>query len=371
MRLFISITHSYVVHGMKMNIYGFGVEAPEYDKLRRLLDSNIYVDRRLIIGVRGKEEFYRALETRDYYVLTGIMPSYEKIHLGTYSVVRLVKVLQRLARATILCIADVESYLTRGISLPDAEKYAYNYHIPTYLALGLDPDRTIFYFQSKNISLISIAIDAAKEITLANFREVYGDDSPERIYSSTYQIADILFPQLIREMDCIVPVGIDQDPHLRLTRDYVRMTKEFRFKLPSSIYIETIPGIYGEDKMSKSDPESSIFIPEDRDDLWRKIWNAFSGGGATVEEHRKYGANLDVDVCYRILKQVDESREFYEMSERYRRGEILTKDYKKYAYNVLLGIIDDINEKIEYYKDLVNKRRINIITSVDELSSYI
>ena len=56
-------------------------------------------------------------------------------------------------------------------------------------------------------------------------------------------------------------------------------------------------------KMSSSDPNSAIFLTDTMNEIKNKI-NKFgmSGGGATLEEHRKNGANLLVDIPYNYLK---------------------------------------------------------------------
>jgi tryptophanyl-tRNA synthetase len=51
--------------------------------------------------------------------------------------------------------------------------------------------------------------------------------------------------------------------------------------------------------MSSSDPNSSVNLTDTPAEVKRKVNKyAFSGGGATVEEHRAKGANLDVDVPF-------------------------------------------------------------------------
>jgi tryptophanyl-tRNA synthetase len=51
--------------------------------------------------------------------------------------------------------------------------------------------------------------------------------------------------------------------------------------------------------MSSSDPTSSILLTDKPDEIKKKINKyAFSGGGATLEEHKAHGANLDVDVPF-------------------------------------------------------------------------
>lgn len=51
--------------------------------------------------------------------------------------------------------------------------------------------------------------------------------------------------------------------------------------------------------MSSTDPNSNILLTDSPADVKKKINRfAFSGGGATLEEQRANGANLDIDVPY-------------------------------------------------------------------------
>jgi tryptophanyl-tRNA synthetase len=55
--------------------------------------------------------------------------------------------------------------------------------------------------------------------------------------------------------------------------------------------------------MSSSNPISGIFLTDKPADIKNKVNKyAFSGGGATIEEHKANGANLDVDVPYQWLR---------------------------------------------------------------------
>lgn len=69
---------------------------------------------------------------------------------------------------------------------------------------------------------------------------------------------------------------------------------------PCSIYSSFFPALQGKkSKMSSSEPTSSILLTDKPDEIKKKINKyAYSGGGATIEDHKKYGANLDVDVPF-------------------------------------------------------------------------
>jgi len=56
-------------------------------------------------------------------------------------------------------------------------------------------------------------------------------------------------------------------------------------------------------KMSASDPNSAIFLNDSPEIIKKKINKfAFSGGGATLQEHKEKGANLEVDIPYQYLR---------------------------------------------------------------------
>jgi tryptophanyl-tRNA synthetase len=55
--------------------------------------------------------------------------------------------------------------------------------------------------------------------------------------------------------------------------------------------------------MSTSDPNTAIFLTDTPTQIKEKITkHAFSGGGATLKEHKENGANLEVDIPFNYLR---------------------------------------------------------------------
>ena len=72
-----------------------------------------------------KDQTYKAEATskkKKYYVLSGIMPSYEKIHFGTKMVVENIRYFQEHGAQTYILVADLEAASTRGVTLEEARK---------------------------------------------------------------------------------------------------------------------------------------------------------------------------------------------------------------------------------------------------------
>ena len=296
-------------------------------------------------------------EKKPYYVLSGIMPTAEKIHLGTKMVVENIKYFQDHGAKTYILVADLESSAARGVSLENARKSALEFHIPAYLALGLNPKKTVFYFQSDNKKVMHLAYEFSKKITLNEFRAIYGAADPSRIISALTQAGDILYPQLGERMPGVIPVGIDQDPHIRLTRDIVRRTKEKGFFLPSSLYHKFMPSLDGSLKMSKSKPDSYIELPEDIDSACKKIRKAVTGGRATLEEHRRLGADIEKCMVFELLKQhlIEDDIELDKVYKEYKSGKMTSGEIKELACDYMAKFMNDFTKKLEKSRKLVDK----------------
>ncbi len=300
-------------------------------------------------------------EKKPFYVLTGIMPSSEKIHLGTESVIQNVKYFQEQGAKTFVLIADVESQATRGVTIEEGKKRALNFHIPAYIALGLDPQKTIFYFQSENKTVSNLAAICAQKVTENEFRAIYGSVHPAKVISAFTQMGDILHPQLKEAMPGIIPVGIDQAPHIRMSRDVARrLRQEYGFFPPSAIYNKYTSALDGSFKMSKSGEEiGKIEIPEkDMKSLEKKINKAFTGGRVTKEEQKTKGGQPEICVVFEYCKNhfIKEDKILQKMFEECKTGKNLCGECKaKYGIPYAKKFFEEFDEKFEKAKKTIGK----------------
>jgi tryptophanyl-tRNA synthetase len=215
----------------------------------------------------------------------------------------------------------------------------------------------MFYFQSENKEVMNCAYEFSKKITLNEFKAIYGSADPGKIMAAMAQVADILFPQFRERMPGIIPVGVDQDPHIRLTRDIVKRFKERKFFLPSSIYHKFTPSLDGDIKMSKSKPESCIELPEDIKSVKRKIRNALSGGRDTLEEHRNLGAIIEKDMAFELMKQhlVEDDNELNEIYNEYKSGRMTSGELKGIACNKMEKFMDNFVKGIKHARKQIYK----------------
>ena len=158
-----------------------------------LPNPNRLMRRNVVFAGRDLKTIADAIKNKKkYYVLSGIMPSNEKIHFGTKMVVENIRYFQEHGAEAYILVADLEAASTRGISLEEARQRALKFHIPAYVSLGLDAKKTTFYFQSENREVMNNAYEFAKKITLNEFEAIYGSADPGKIMAAMAQVADIL-----------------------------------------------------------------------------------------------------------------------------------------------------------------------------------
>ena len=142
------------------------------------------------------------------------------MHLGHSMVIDQATWFQQQGGDVTIAVADLESTATRGISLAEGRKIATEEYIVNYAALGLDPNKTTVYFQSERSIVQKLGFQLGKRTNLTELEAIYGFDGSTNlahVQAPLVQAGDILHPQLedfggLRPI--VVPVGIDQDPHL-------------------------------------------------------------------------------------------------------------------------------------------------------------
>jgi tryptophanyl-tRNA synthetase len=341
-------------------------------ELPKEFQENLFFRRKIIFAHRDIQKILDAIKNKKKFVMmTGLMPT-GRFHIGHMILAQQFVFYQKLGAKIYLAVADIEAYNARGQSLEDSRRIALEDYIPNYVALGLDLDKCEIYFQSdrskdskKSNAYYRLQNLLARHSTFAEFRGVYGEITPGKMISALLQASDMLHPQLSefegsenKEMPVVVPVGIDQDPHLRLARDISKRIKVHKFTPLCSTYHYFMPGLGG-GKMSSSDPNSFIGMSDSPAEIKNKINKyAFSGGQSTAEEHRKKGGNPDIDVSFQYL------RFFFEPSDEkldniykdYKSGKMLTGDLKKYTIEKISEFLAEHHKKLEKAKKEVSKR---------------
>lgn len=215
----------------------FGIEEFTEDLWKSFPETHRLLRRGVIIGQRGFDLIKDAVTNKKpWAILTGLMPS-GKMHLGHKMVIDEVIYYQKLGADINIAVADFESYATRGLTIVQTKKYALEEYISNYIALGLKPEKTRIYFQSKNKEVKDLAYLLGNKINWSQMQSTYGFDkstSMAHIFSPLIQTGDILHVQLEKyggSRPTLVPVGVDQDPHIRLCRDIAKSHRLYNVTL--------------------------------------------------------------------------------------------------------------------------------------------
>lgn len=336
----------------------FGTASISDKILKKLGDCHPLIRRGLYFSHRDFDKWLEAYESgKKVSVITGRGPS-EKMHLGHLIPFLVAKSLQDKFNCEVFIpISDDEKfYVKENISYEDSLKFGQE-NILDLIALGFKPGKTFIFQDFVYTDIYKYAAKVAKEITYSMAKASFGL-KPENNLGWTFypamQAAHILFPQFYRGKHIsVVPVGIDQDPFIRLTRD-IAIDKNIALEKPAAIHAKFFPSLNGESKMSSS-VGNTITLDDSPEEVKRKINKyAFSGGQATIEEHRKKGGNPDIDVSFQYLRFLFEpdDKKLQKIYDDYKSGKLLTGELKAI-------LIDKINAFLkEHQKKKIEARKM-------------
>lgn len=344
----------------------FGIK--QIPKLPKIFEENVLFRRGVVFAQRDFERIIDCIKNKKKFaVMTGLMPS-GKFHIGHMILVQQMIFYQKLGAKLYIAVADLEAYNTRNKSLEELRKTAIEEYLVNYIALGLKPENVDFYFQSdrsndakKSNAYYRLVSNFSRYATFNEFKAVYGEITPGKMNASLLQASDMFHAQLPefegKSIPTLIPVGIDQDPHVRIARDIGNRYKDHNFVQLSSTYHFFMPGLK-EGKMSSSDENSYIALTDSPKEVEMKIKrSAFSGGRDTLEEHRKKGGNPDVDVSFQYLKMFfeDDDKKLKKIEQDYRSGKLLTGELKNYLINKINDFLKEHQKKREKAKSQVHK----------------
>ncbi len=298
-------------------------------------------------------------------ILTGIKPSGSP-HLGNYlGAMRPSIEMQNQYQQSIYFIADFHSLTTiRNAKLH--QEYIYGVALD-WLALGLNPDKTVFFRQSDNPyhTELSWILSCITPMGLMERAHAWKDAinnklKEENVGLFTYPIlmaADILLYQAD-----IIPVGKDQKQHVEIARDLaIKFNNTFgdTFKLPSEYTppeIASIPGIDGVHKMSKSYNNTIMIFAEEKE-LKKQIMS-IKTDSTPVEDSK----DPDKDLVFQFYSLIANSSDIDNLRDKYQGGNFGYGEAKKILFEAFLDYFQNARQKrielannLRYVKDVLSE----------------
>jgi tryptophanyl-tRNA synthetase len=393
----------------------FGID-PIAPVMEELPEVPYFMRRGIVVGHRDYRPIAQAIRNKTpFHILTGFMPSGHP-HLGHLMVMKEVVWHVQQGGNGYITIADREAHAVRGLPWEKCDEYGKEYLACLY-ALGFEGQT---YFQSRNNRLKDLAFEAATKVNFSELTAIYGfgpDTDLAHADAVITQVADILYPQIDREpAPTLVPVGVDQDPHIRLTRGiahkmrmftveeregYVSVRSKnapdaaleavkkafphakkyeghvdikgaqcadvsakvreieranggFAFYTPSSTYHIFMPGLTG-GKMSSSIPESIISFYEPEAVVRKKVMSGITGGRMTLEEQKRLGGEPDKCSLYllNLFHMVTDDNELAEIKRKCMAGEVTCGQCKKETAERVVAFLKDFREKMDACADRI------------------
>ncbi len=259
-----------------------------------------------------------------------------RLHLGNYlgAVKGYLELSKTSEYETIYMVMDLHAITTPF----DKEKLTENTKnvIMDYLACGLDPEKSIITAQSLISEHTYLEHLISSEITVARMQHLPTFKDKIKQYPKAVTMALLNYPVLMAAdillyKASLVPVGIDQEPHLEVVREIARkMNEKYGTDFPEPKRFATkgeyVPSLSGEGKMSKSVEGSYINLVDDLETIKKRLASAptDSGKGEKVPEE---GGVINL-LKFVELFEGEEKRKKYEkdyLGDGIRYGELKTE----------------------------------------------
>lgn len=290
-------------------------------------------------------------------ILTGDRPT-GQLHLGNYVGTLANRAKLQDEYELILLVADYHS-LTRKVDREHIldTRQGVREVVLDNLAIGIDPEKTIYYVQSDVPSVAELHLLFSMLTTVPRLERVPSLKEimdAEHIEQPSYgllgypvlQAADILHVRAN-----LVPVGKDQASHLEVTREIARRFNYLYgdvFPEPDTLIgkVPTLMGLDGSGKMSKS-RGNAIMLADDAETIRQKVMSMYTDPARIRAD---IPGNPDGNPVFQYHDAFNPNREEVEdLKTRYRAGKVGDVEVKKKLNAALQEFLKPIRERREYY----------------------
>ena len=259
-------------------------------------------------------------------LLSGIKPS-GRLQLGNYlgALKNFVDLQNSGQYQCYFFIADLHS-LTEEFN-PDEKKQQILDLLASYLAIGLNPKKSVIFIQSQapastELAWILNTITPFGELErMTQFKDKAARREMDGVNVGLFAYPTLMAADIILYDTAFVPVGEDQLQHLELTRTLVRkFNNRFgeTFIEPQPLMTKTPRLMSLQDpsrKMSKTEPQGCIFLDDQPEEIEKKLMSAVTDSGSEVKHDwaNKPGISNLLEICSALVgKEVTELEKEFE-----------------------------------------------------------
>jgi tryptophanyl-tRNA synthetase len=294
-------------------------------------------------------------------VLTGDRPT-GKLHIGHYvgSLITRLK-MQEEYNNNLIFIADLQA-LTDNFDNPQKVRASTMEVALDWLAVGLKPERNIFFIQSLVPELAELTIFYMNLVSLERLQRnpTVKTEMNQKRFAAKVPVGFLAYPisqaaDITAFKSTIVPVGEDQLPMIEQTNEIVR---RFNNIYNCDVLVECkgllsktvrLPGTDGNEKMGKS-LDNAIYLSDDEQTIKRKIKKMY-----TDPNHLRISdpGKVEGNPVFTYLDAFDSDKEtLEELKNHYRRGGLGDVILKNRLNDIMQEFLKPIRERrAEYEKD--------------------
>jgi tryptophanyl-tRNA synthetase len=285
-------------------------------------------------------------------VLSGVKPT-GKAHLGNYLGAMRNHVTMQNEYDSFIFIADLHSLTT--VKNPKELRELILDLALDYLALGLNPDKTVFFRQSDvhEHAELTWILNCITPMSMLELAHAYKDavaKGTKEINVGLFDYPVLMAVDILIYKPDIVPVGKDQKQHVEIARDLAGKFNRLYgdvFKLPEPYIPKEVAVVIGTDgqKMSKSYGNIiEIFAPEKQ--LKKQIMGVVTDSTPLEEPKDPLKDNV-----YKLYSYFASEKEKNSLAEKYRAGGFGYGDAKKMLLDKVLEHFKPFRQKREELKN--------------------
>ena len=298
-------------------------------------------------------------------IFSGVQPT-GNLHLGNYlgAIKNFVTLDKSESNKCIFCVVDLHAITVK--QNPNELKDNIRETVATFIASGIDPEKSIIFNQSKvpahseTAWILSCTARMGWLSRMTQFKEKAGKDK-EKASIGLYSYPVLMAADILLYDATHVPVGDDQKQHLELCRDIAqKFNNDFEvndfFKIPEPLIQKKFSRIMslkdGLKKMSKSEISdlSRINLTDDKDGIINKIKKAKTDSlpmPSNPEELEKRPEAKNLIGIYSSLTETSLEKNIQEFSGKN------FSEFKEVLSQVLVDKINPISIEI---KKLINEK---------------
>ncbi len=227
-----------------------------------------------------------------------------------------------------------------------------------FLSAGLDPEKCRLEIQSQVPQHTELSFLLATLYPLAPLEDLPTFKDKKAQYPKNVNTALLYYPILMAAdvllyKGELVPVGIDQEPHMEVMRECARKFNQvygdtfpepYRFKTMG----EYVPSLTGAGKMSKTVEGSFINLNDDFETIKRKLAKVPTDAGTTGGDVPKIGGVATLFVLLALFNRDDMHKKY---KQDYMDGKIRYGELKAFLSERIYDELKPIQEKRKYFEE--------------------